>query len=58
VHEVHYHNDGSVKTWTEDAVTPFGHDVSDLAWQVRAMAEAFEKPVLEYETGTVHLAAE
>jgi len=49
IHEVYYADDGSVETWTEAAIPLVGHDLDDLEWQLRAMLEALQKPVLEYE---------
>jgi hypothetical protein len=49
IHEVYYGDDGSVENWTEDAITLVGPDLDDLEWQLRAMLEAFQKPVLEFE---------
>jgi hypothetical protein len=49
IHEVYYNDDGSVYGWTEDAISLVGHDLDDLEWRLRAMLEAFQEPVLEYE---------
>ncbi len=49
IHEVHYAEDGAVKTWTEDAVSLLAFDQDDLQWRLRAMVEALNKPVLEYD---------
>jgi hypothetical protein len=48
-HEVYHAEDGSVKTWTEGAVALLGLDRDDLEWRLRAMLDAFTRPVLEYE---------
>jgi hypothetical protein len=49
VHEVYYADDGSVNGWTEDAVALLGFDRDDLEWRLRAVLEALQKSVLEYE---------
>ena len=40
IHEVYYDAYGSVKSWTEDAITLVGHELDDLEWRLRAMLEA------------------
>jgi hypothetical protein len=49
IHEVYYADDGTVTGWTGDAIALVGHDLDDLGRRLRAMLEAFQKPVLEYE---------
>ena len=47
--EVYYRDDGSVWTWTEDAITLFGFDQDDLEWRLQEMMKALQRPVLEYD---------
>jgi len=51
VHEVYYDDLGIVETWTEAPDGPLGDTLADLRADHRMMAEAFELPVLDYETG-------
>ncbi len=50
IHEVYYAEDGSVKSWTKDAISLLGFHQDDLEWRLRAMLDALTKPVLEYES--------
>ena len=52
IHEVHYGNDGTIGTWTQEPVTPTGQELGDLREVVGMInREAFRYPVLE-EGGT------
>ena len=51
IHEVYYDDLGLVETWTEAPDGPMGDTLAELRSDHRMMAEAFELPVLDYETG-------
>ena len=50
VHEVYYDGDGNVELISEFSVSPYGESVVDLISDYAKMAEAFKKPVIDYET--------
>jgi hypothetical protein len=47
IHEVYYDGD-KVTGWTQTPATPGGEDVR---WVLERMAEALDKPVLNFKTG-------
>ena len=56
IFEVYYADDGEVVFWDDEPCAPFyNSEVDGLSWSLRQdyarMAEAFDRPVLDYETG-------
>jgi hypothetical protein len=51
IHEVYYKDDGKVRTWTEDPMEPGGDTVEEVQQDLKWMARALTKPILDYETG-------
>ena len=51
IHEVYYNDLEEVINWGEESSCPFGEDASSLQKTVKMMNDAFNKPVLDYETG-------
>lgn len=49
IHEF-YHEDGKIG-WSERAINPYGQTLDELKKDYEMMAKAFEKPVLDFETG-------
>jgi hypothetical protein len=49
IHEAFYDNNGRVGTITQDPVEPFGENIEDLRHSWVMMAEAFGKPILDYD---------
>lgn len=47
IHKVHYGNDGSIETWTEEPVAPVGGEVGELREDIVLFSRAFRHPVLE-----------
>ncbi len=47
VHEVYYHEDGSIDRWTAGSVRPYGETVEELREDLRHFLHAFRRPVLE-----------
>lgn len=50
IHEAYYHVDGVCYAITQDEVGPLGYNPQELRDCWAMMAEAFTKPVLDYET--------
>ena len=49
IHEAYYDHNGCVGAITQDAVEPFGETVEELRHSWIMMAEAFGRPILDYE---------
>ena len=49
IHEVFYHEDGSIKGFTEDPVFPRAEGVEQLAEELKRYALALEESALPYE---------
>jgi len=49
IHEAFYDNNGYVGTITQDPVDPFGENIEELRHSWVMMAEAFGKPILDYD---------
>lgn len=48
IHEVYYAEDNNeIAYWSSDPMTPFGETAEELATDLKHMAEAFNKPILE-----------
>lgn len=47
IHEVYYDDNGEVEFYSAGAQMPLGEDLEDLANDFAAMAEAFNRPVLD-----------
>ncbi len=47
IHEVFYSSNGSIDSWTEKPMSPFGESVSELREQIRYFLQAFRLPILE-----------
>ena len=53
IHEVHYDDNGKVKGWAKNPVSPFGSTLNELREDIRYQLNAFRKPVLkENKEGT------
>ena len=51
IHEVYYNDVEEVINWGEESSSPFGEDLDSLKSAMKMMSDAFNKPVLDYETG-------
>lgn len=51
IHEVFYDANGNVNGWTEEPVHPMGESALGLLDDIKLMLEAFNRPILDYETG-------
>ena len=51
IHEVFYDDEDNVDGWTENPVTVSGIDMEDLKKGYKLIGTAFEKPVLDWDTG-------
>ncbi|MCD6398216.1 MAG: hypothetical protein J7L71_11820 [Spirochaetaceae bacterium] len=49
VHEAYYDNNGKVGSITQKAINPFGETIEELRHSWLMMAEAFGKPILNYD---------
>jgi len=49
VHETYYDNNGKVGSITQKAINPFGETIEELRHSWLMMAEAFGKPILDYD---------
>jgi hypothetical protein len=49
IHEAYYNPDGSVKFLTAAPMDPWGETYDDLKETMHQMAEAFHKPVLDWD---------
>jgi len=49
VHEAYYDNNGKVGSITQKAINPFGETIEELRHSWLMMAEAFGKPILDYD---------
>ena len=47
IHEVYYLSDGTVESWTEKPMSPFGASLSELREEIRFFLQAFRLPILE-----------
>lgn len=57
IHEVFYSseegaNSGRVTGWTENGIAPLGETMKQLKKELKRMLDSFDKPVLDYETGS------
>ena len=53
VYEVYFDAKGKIHSWTDHAVSPYGETLEELREDYRLMSEAFNKPILDHETGKV-----
>ena len=52
IHSTYYDEQGKVNGWSRDGeMTPVYDSLEDMQAQLKAMLRAFDKPVLDYETG-------
>ncbi len=56
IHEVFYHDDGMLNGWTKEPVAPIfngedGDGIELLRAEFNSQMLAFDKPILDYETG-------
>lgn len=51
IHEAYYNPDGSLHSLTEDQIEPYGETLEELKDSYALMGHAFEKPVLDFDTG-------
>lgn len=49
IHEVYYNEHGKVASITEDAVAPYGENISELMIEMSMFLDAFTKPVLDFD---------
>lgn len=49
IYEVYYDENGKVKGWTEDSMTPVCSSSDDLKYEMQVMMGAFEQEALEYK---------
>jgi hypothetical protein len=49
IHEAYYDDNGHVGAITQDPVEPFGENIEELRHSWVMMAEAFGKPILDYD---------
>jgi hypothetical protein len=49
IREVHYNEDGSVKSWTEEPAKPFGNSKEELKEVLNKMQKAFDLPLLDLD---------
>lgn len=47
IHEVYYDDDGTIESWTEQPIAPFGESFLELQNDLNYMAKATQKPILE-----------
>lgn len=47
IHEVYYHDDGSIKAWTEQPTSPFGETLKELQKDVTMFERAFTRHILD-----------
>jgi hypothetical protein len=52
IHEVYYHPDGRIHTWSEDPVILYGETPEELKQDILRQSRALERPVLDYDTLT------
>ena len=50
IHEVYYHPDGRIHTWSEDPVIPYRETPEELKQDILMQSGALERPVLDYDT--------
>ena len=48
IYEVYYDENGEIKNYTENSLTPVCETKSDLEYEIKMMTKAFEKNTLEY----------
>jgi len=46
IHEVYYHENGTIEGWTEDALHPMGESLAELKSEISCYIQAFRLPVL------------
>lgn len=51
IHEVYHDERGKVNGWTTEACHPHGETLTELRSDMRYMAQALKRPVLDYNTG-------
>jgi len=49
IHEVFYDDDMNPHSCTQDPVTVVGADEAEVKWYLEKMAEALEKPIIDYQ---------
>ena len=47
IHEVYYHDDGSIKAWTVNPTTPFGETIKELHGDVMRFERACTRHILD-----------
>lgn len=50
IQEVYYDEDGNIEFISECEITPYGETLDELLSDYARMAEAFKKPVIDYNT--------
>lgn len=53
IHEVHYREDGSISSWTQDPIAPYGENLSELKADLNYLIAALHKPVLVEQSGVL-----
>lgn len=50
VHEAYYDDNGAVSALTKDSIAPQGEMLKELKGEIHRFLDAFEKPILDYDT--------
>lgn len=54
IHETHYNNDGEIENITKNPISVMGDEggnsLSSIKWILDKMAEALQKPIIDYNT--------
>lgn len=50
IHEVYYDEEGNIQAWSENPDHPFGLTDNELKEDLNKMLEAFNKPVLKFDS--------
>lgn len=49
IHEVYYNEHGKVASITENAIAPYGENISELMIEISMFLDAFTKPILDFD---------
>lgn len=49
IHEVYYKENGQIKGYTQDSITPTVHTPEGLKHELEIMLKAFDKEIIDYE---------
>lgn len=52
-HEVHYNEDDSVRSWTQEPCAPMGETLEELSGDIAWFIAALAKPILDAKTGKI-----